>query len=315
MKRIMYIILIFSACDPGEIPINPPTSELLIETIPLEPNYQNQVFYDLSQSSISSINIKSEWDIGILLDSNFKIILNSANFSKVWVTDYNFNDSVDIANAQWSWDAPSGNHDSLAFQSIDTSKVYILNRGLNINGSSMGIYKVQFLELNISFIRVKTSQIQVFNDTILDITLDQNKLFTPFSFSSLKVVNISPEINNWDLLFTQYTRLFTNPQIEYLVTGVLINDKTTQVAVDTINDFNQINYSSLSDYQFLSQRDIIGYNWKEFNFETNLYSVKENINFVIRDFEGKYYKMRFIDFYNNQGLKGYPKFELEELIP
>ena len=99
------------------------------------------------------------------------------------------------------------------------------------------------------------------------------------------------------------------------MTGVLINDKTTQVAVDTINDFNQINYSSLSDYQFLSQRDIIGYNWKEFNFETNLYSVKDNINFVIRDFEGKYYKMRFIDFYNNQGLKGYPKFELEELIP
>ena len=315
MKRILYIILIFSACDPGEIPINPPTSELLIETIPLEPNYQNQVFYDLSQSSISSINIKSEWDIGILLDSNFKIILNSANFSKVWVTDYNFNDSVDIANAQWSWDAPSGNHDSLAFQSIDTSKVYILDIGLNINGSAMGIYKVQFLELNTSFLRVKTSQIEVFNDTILDITLDQNKLFTPFSFSSLKVVNISPEINNWDLLFTQYTRLFTNPQIEYLVTGVLINDKTTQVAVDTINDFNQINYSSLSDYQFLSQRDIIGYNWKEFNFETNLYSVKDNINFVIRDFEGKYYKMRFIDFYNNQGLKGYPKFELEELIP
>ena len=315
MKRILYIILIFSACDPGEIPINPPTSELLIETIPLEPNYQNQVFYDLSQSSISSINIKSEWDIGILLDSNFKIILNSANFSKVWVTDYNFNDSVYIANAQWSWDAPSGNHDSLAFQSIDTSKVYILDRGLNINGSSMGMYKVQFLELNTSFLRVKTSQIEVFNDTILDITLDQNKLFTPFSFSSLKVVNISPEINNWDLLFTQYTRLFTNPQIEYLVTGVLINDKTTQVAVDTIKDFNQINYPSLSDYQFLSQRDIIGYNWKEFNFETNLYSVKDNINFVIRDFEGKYYKMRFIDFYNNQGLKGYPKFELEELIP
>ena len=55
--------------------------------------------------------------------------------------------------------------------------------------------------------------------------------------------------------------------------------------------------------------------WKEFNFETNLYSVKDNINFVIRDFEGKYYKMRFIDFYNSQGLKGYPKFELEELIP
>ena len=40
---------------------------------------------------------------------------------------------------------------------------------------------------------------------------------------------------------------------------------------------------------------------------------KDNINFVIRDFEGKYYKMRFIDFYNSQGLKGYPKFELEEL--
>ena len=54
----------------------------------------------------------------------------------------------------------------------------------------MGIYKVQFLELNTSFLRIKTSQIEVFNDTILDITLDQNKLFTPFSFSSLKVASL-----------------------------------------------------------------------------------------------------------------------------
>ena len=49
------------------------------------------------------------------------------------------------------------------------------------------------------------------------------------------------------------------------MTGILINDKTTQVAV-AINDFNQINYSSLSNYQFLSKK-FKSFNWKEFNFK------------------------------------------------
>jgi len=30
---------------------------------------------------------------------------------------------------------------------------------------------------------------------------------------------------------------------------------------------------------------------------------------------GRYYKLRFVDYYDENGVKGAPKFELQELIP
>jgi hypothetical protein len=35
--------------------------------------------------------------------------------------------------------------------------------------------------------------------------------------------------------------------------------------------------------------------------------------YVVRTSEGLFYKIHFIDFYNETGLKGYPKFEIAAL--
>jgi len=37
------------------------------------------------------------------------------------------------------------------------------------------------------------------------------------------------------------------------------------------------------------------------------------MNYVIRDRDGFFYKLRFIDFSNDMGEKGYPKFEFVRL--
>ena len=49
----------------------------------------------------------------------------------------------------------------------------------------------------------------------------------------------------------------------------------------------------------------------------NMYMIRNvlipDMNYVIRDRDGFFYKLRFIDFNNDMGEKGYPKFEYVRL--
>jgi hypothetical protein len=74
--------------------------------------------------------------------------------------------------------------------------------------------------------------------------------------------------------------------------------------------FNDINSSYISKYQFTSNRNGVGFEWKSFDFNTSfIFTVKPNLTYIIKDTDDKLYKLRFIDFYNEQRVKGYPKFE------
>jgi hypothetical protein len=60
-------------------------------------------------------------------------------------------------------------------------------------------------------------------------------------------------------------------------------------------------------------RDVIGYDWKVYNFTSGQYVARSNVNYVIKDFyTGDAYKLRFLDF-NHNGIKGTPKFEYVQL--
>ena len=128
-----------------------------------------------------------------------------------------------------------------------------------------------------------------------------------------KVINIEPNMSDWDLLFSQYLHIFPNPPTPYLVTGILINNSTLSVALDTINSFENINYTEVNQYDFNQERDFIGYNWKIYNFDSQSYTVKTDITYIVKDISNRYFKMHFIDFHNDDGEKGYPKFEIQEL--
>ena len=147
----------------------------------------------------------------------------------------------------------------------------------------------------------------------LEIYKDPAVNFTSFSFTQNNIVNIQPPSDDWDLVFSQYTHLFNNPDIPaYLVTGVISNYQVL-IAEDTSYNFEEITYNMINNLSFSSNCDIIGYDWKEYNLETGSFSINSNINYVIKDRQQRYFKLRFIDFYNELGEKGYPKFELQEL--
>jgi hypothetical protein len=144
------------------------------------------------------------------------------------------------------------------------------------------------------------------------------KNYTGFSFSKKGYqIEIEPDRNSWDIEFTQYTTiLYTDIghiPTPYLVLGVLLNPNNVMAAVIYDADFNKVDFELVKNLPLSSRQDVIGYQWKKYNFTSGIYEVNTKFTYIIKDTHGFLYKLRFISFYNNNGDKGYPRFEFVRL--
>ena len=317
MKIYIAIILffIFTSCEKGETPIMPHSSgSVFTSVIELGPDYRHQIFYSLKQGEVISQNIKTDWDLAISSNiQNLDIRINTSRAAAWKTNSYNFDQSYDLNSATWLCDSPDGNNDSSALFGIINNEIYIIDKGYSFSGNHTGYVKfaVESSTSNSCFIRYGSLDNSF--DTVVEIIKNQNFNYISYSFSQNTVVDVEPEKNNWDLVFTQYTHIFYNPRTPYLVTGVLINEANVLVAIDTINSFENISNENLNQYSFNNNRDVIGYNWKSYDMNAGEYSINTNLNYILNDKDGRYFKLHFIDYYNSSGDKGYPKFEIQEL--
>ena len=321
MNRINFILIffIFIGCEQNEIPIEKhPIGEIETIQINMESNYSKQIFFSLNDKNGIIENIKTEWDLGFEASKNGnKIIINSSTFSQISILeDGNFDDPIIIEDLIWQWDNPKGIENGTAFNTNQINSTYILDRGYNIDGTKRGYRKIRIDSINDNSYFFSYSNLDNTNLNNFEIKKDSLLNFQYFSFNTNNIANIEPEKNNWDLVFTQYTHLYPN-NIEtpaYLVTGVLTNYlNNVIVAIDSLNSFDSISIDLINSYNFSNFQDKIGYNWKFFNFDSQTYTVKPEITYIIKDISNRYYKLHFIDFYNDLGEKGYPKFEIQEL--
>jgi hypothetical protein len=144
---------------------------------------------------------------------------------------------------------------------------------------------------------------------------DTSVNFVCFSFEK-GIVKIEPKKNSWDLQFGKYsTLLFTDvgDPYPYLVTGVLLNPYKTVAMLDSIHKFEEVSFDIAETQNLVNQKDIIGYEWKEYDFDNGMYKVNPEYIYILRNRIGFYYKLRFIDYYNSTGEKGYPTFEFLRL--
>ena len=127
---------------------------------------------------------------------------------------------------------------------------------------------------------------------------------------------VEPQQQTYDLLFTQYTTmLFTDQGIPYpyLVTGVLLNRSIVEIAVDSTTDFFSITHDLALSVSYTKALDAVGYDWKYYSFKTGVYTIRPKLSYIIHGVSGLYYKLRFVGFYNKDGLKGYPVIEYQQL--
>jgi hypothetical protein len=318
-KGLLVIVMIsfFTSCEKEEVPV--PAHDaggVITNSVAMEVDYRNQIYFDLETNSMVKKNLKTNWDLGFeSSEGGSKIILNSAKLmysANTYQTDFLM--ITDTAGLTFKWDAASGKLDSTAIDEWSASQyVYVIDRGFNELGIHLGFKKVLFQSVNTIEYQLKFSNLDGTNE--INRTVLKDNAYN-FSFLSLdnKIVNVEPKKEAWDISFTQYTHVFAgDPPTPYLVTGVLTNRNKVEVATVFNKQFTDIVLSDVALYSFSTTIDKIGYDWKEYNFTGGSYTVFSDKNYIIKSTEEKYYKLHFIDFYDAKGDKGNPTFEFQEL--
>jgi hypothetical protein len=310
-------LFLLAACEREELPVAPHETGLLTTSaVNMDANYRWQVYFDLGTNREVGRCLKTSWDLAFQTTaSGFHVFLNSSKAMAAWNTgDTNFTavtDSTGFAAGR-KFDEASGNEDSTAIGDWrQTKPVYIIDRGYSETGQPQGIRKMQILQVSSSAYEIRFATL---NGTPNSITIPKDSIYN-FSFVSLSstgnIVSVEPPKANWDLVFTQYTHIFHQPFTPYLVTGCLLNPWQTVSAVDTVNTFESIGFSQLQQYTLGNAVNNIGYEWKV--FDGTQFTIVPNRFYIIRDSENYFYKLRFTDFYDANGVKGNPKWEFQRL--
>ncbi len=325
-------VLVTSCFKDDELVVRHVPGNYTTDTVAMTTFYKNQVYYSLNDSNSVVVNNKDSWDLGFESSpSGWRIIPNSSCFMKVaTLAGQNFGSPADTIGAKWLFNPSDGSADSLAIGQWFTnnngsavkkgySHILLIDRGMDVDGEPRGFNQLIIDSLINDTYYFRIAEMNGSNPKSYSVAKKNGFNYVLFSISNPSLVISEPENTSWDLLFSQYTTLlFTDvgDPYPYLVTGVLINSASVEVAVDSITPFANINFETVQEMHFSKRTDRIGYDWKIYNFDTGSYATNTDKSYIIRDTKGYLYKLRFISFYkflNNRLQKGYPSFEYQKL--
>jgi hypothetical protein len=328
LSFLLFIAVFLQSCFKEEEMVTPhPMGELQTATIPMTETYLNQVYFSLDSGKIVSTIVKTTYDLGFECSkTGWHIILNTSNFMKA--ADLGlvpFGQAYDTTGLKMLFDKSDGNGDSTAVgewfvvsgkDTISNNHVYAISRGLDELGNPLGLYQLIVDSLKNSTYYFRYAPLSGGTGVSGSVIKNQQLNYLFFSFKTGAVVPVEPPKQTYDLLFTQYTTLLFTDEGEaypYLVTGVLLNRYLAEVATDSTTDFLAITREKARMMTFRKSMDGIGWEWKIYDFESGFYTIRPNLSYVIRGNSGYYFKLRFVGFYNKDGLKGYPVMEYQLL--
>ncbi|MEN8194297.1 MAG: HmuY family protein [Bacteroidota bacterium] len=337
MKKsiIYFVILVFSisliSCFPD---IDEEPVEVNVEeesTFESSYNiYTNSTFYKINETySELILNHKiGGWDLAFqsALEGDF-VLINYTVDAKVIKTGTEEFSAVDkemfneLYNSDdWKFNSPSFSNvkDSLALKDWESKEVYLVNRG-GVVPPEESIYKIQFVSKTATSYTFKYANVG--SSEVIEKTVgkDANYVNQYFSFETDDIVNFEPQIDNWDFFFTPYSGWYeTNTPglyLPYYLKGVMINNEGG-VRVAKIDDENiayeDIDLVFAQTQSFTDFKGVIGSTWKKIPDDVNpVYYMDTAKKYIVKSIEGKYFKLRFLDYYSTENAEvGFPSFEI-----
>jgi hypothetical protein len=330
---LLSLILLTSCFKEDEKVIPSKPENVKTQIIEMLPDYSIQSYFNLSTDQIIDTSLKTAWDLGLSCkDDDFTLILNTSRFMKIAHTGSDlFEATYSSEGFEWLFDESTGVSSGNAIGQwwettgegpVSLNEVLLVDRGINEEGLPAGFLKIQpSIDPASRQVGIRIAELNGNNERSFFFTKENDLNFVSMSFESgQNLIQPEPLKTEWDLLFTQYTTLLYTDDGEpypYLVTGVLINDSLVSAVMDSLISFDSVDRAYAEQKLMSFNRDVIGYDWKKVNGDVTAgdvtYTARPEMVFIIKNTRGFYFKLRFIDFYNNLGQKGYPTFEYQKL--
>jgi len=326
LRYIWFIPLFLSSCFQEDEMVPPyEPGDLQTGTAGMGPYYGQQVYYDLTGNMAVDSNRVSAWDLSFESSTGgWEIRLNTSMFMYAGNShDTTFSTTLAPASLDMKFDASGGDPDSTAIGewTVETDEgtfsrkqVYLIDMGSDELGVARGFLKVQF-DISGEDYLVRYGAPGDQQGNTIRIIRDPSARVIHFSFED-GPVELEPPADTWTLLFTRYTTMLVTNEGEnypYIVAGALLNSSGVTAVRDTVHAFEDLALADTAGMVLQTRADVIGYDWKEYDFDGGFYTIVPGKHYVIRNHDGYYYKLRFINYYNTTGEKGYPSFEFARL--
>ncbi len=321
---VFAVSLLFSSCEKEDKPIVlPPKTGSATATMGMGDTYDKQVWFNLETGKWKDA-VQKDWDLGFECGNiGFHVVLNGGKFvlAKSINDTFLLNPTIKVP-AGMNWDTPNGHKDSTAFGLwLDTlsgnsfKQVYVVDRGELFHTPADRYWKMQLLFATSNKYTFRYCRLNNADIHYLELAKNQSKNFAYLNFEQGQL-DFEPTNHDWHLLFTRYRHLYydMNPVFPYLVNGALLNPNQVSCFKDSLIGFDKMDLATAKNLPFQAEQNYIGFEWKDFDRGTNKYTVRSYYCYVVRDFKGQYFKLRFLDFYDTHGKKGYPKFEYKKLM-
>lgn len=306
---------------------------------------ENQVYVELSSKNTTEVR-RDTWDLAFYAGEENRVKLNGSIYMAAAELDFNDIDLVkrsdtqalekdvaigtfDTANVKYI-DHPSGDLDKTVIAAISEvdaeNKVYLVNLGfdipetesfagsVNISGKSRGWKKIRVLKREHGYL-LQYADVEATTHNEIFIAKNDAYNFQFFSFNTEEVLKIEPAKAKWDLNFTVFTNI--NEAGSYGYSDFIAANRYGNVKAYLIDTnqkgsqtYNAFTIDDLNESLFESDLRTIGGSWREVTDGKKLFNT---VYYIIKDSKGNYYKMRMLAFLNENGERGYPKFEYKLL--
>jgi hypothetical protein len=319
-----FLSFLLASCEKEEKPIElpPKPAEVKLLSVDMGKDYSTQIFVDISNGKTTSIDNRS-WDLAFDASaSGVSIYQNSGKNILIGSTGSRALQPYPNLNTIWRWDPASGDQDSLVLngcldhQGQITDSVYLVRIG---SAPPFCQFKIKTISSDAYLLLVSDLANTWVKETVVPKDPTKNQVYFTFDNGGA-YLNPEPPKDSWHICFLRYRWIYYefNPPLLYLVSGAFVNQHLVTAVKDSVLDFYSITKADCAPKTFLSRRDAIGYDWKSpdlSNTSKVKYTIRKDYYYFIREKTAgeRLFKLRFLDFYDNQGVKGTPKFESQQL--
>jgi hypothetical protein len=320
------LVVSLSSCWKGEDPyILPSAGSAVQQQLVLGENYDKMVYYNVNTRQFL-VRELADWDLAFEDgDNGLHVVMNGGKYMRMHVTgetDFAAPYTVDPKNGLI--DNPNGDLDSTAVgnwwstaDGVSKNTLYFIDPNINNTTDKDRFIRFQILSADKTGYNIRLGDNNNANPA-KDYFIPKNSKYN-FSYFNLTTgevkEDLEPEKGTWDIVFTRYTSMVENQGAfqPYCLTGVLLNRNGVEAWKETDKTFEQIDINYAMSVKLGTNIETIGWDWKSYNQTSGRYTVNPSITYIIKSNSGLFYKMRFIDYYDDKGVKGTPTFDLQRL--